>query len=62
MFTEFQSYFKDCFSPISFMLFINNIDDMFDHKRNPILIGNLVINYPIFALNILLSSETKDGL
>ena len=52
----------DPLSPTLFKLFINDITDYFDNKCDPVKLGDNNINCLLYADDIIVLSETKNGL
>ena len=49
-------------SPMLFNIFINDLTEIFDEKCCPVIIGNYNLNCLLYADDLLLLSETKNGL
>ena len=50
-------------SPISFNLFINNINEVFDKRFcHPVTLCNIKLSNLLYADNLILISETRTGL
>ena len=52
----------DCLSPILFNLFINDIYKIFDSTTEPVSIGSYTLNHLLYADDLVLISESKEGL
>ena len=53
----------DSLSPLLSNVFINDIDEIFDHSvSEPVVLNSTTLNCLIYADNILLLSESKEGL
>jgi hypothetical protein len=52
----------DCLSPILFNLFINDIGAMFNKHCDPVTLGTFTFNHLLYADDLVLVSETKEGL
>jgi hypothetical protein len=52
----------DCLSPILFNLFINDIGEIFNDKSSPVSLGTFKLNHLLYADDLVLLSETKEGL
>jgi ribosomal protein L22 len=52
----------DCLSPILFNLFINDIGHIFSESCDPVMLGNIQLNYLLYADDLLIVSKSKSGL
>ena len=52
----------DCLSPILFNLYVNDIGEIFDTHCNPVSLETFNLNHLMFADDLLLLSETPQGL
>ena len=49
-------------SPILFNIFINDLTEIFDERCCPVMTGNYNLNFLLYADDLLLLSETENGL
>jgi hypothetical protein len=52
----------DCLSPILFNLFINDLGNLFNNETEPPFMGNIPVNYLLYADDLVLISKSKEGL
>ena len=63
LFESFVGLRQGCnLSPMLFNIFINNLTEIFDEKCCPVTIGNYNLNCLLYADDLLLLSETENGL
>ena len=52
----------DSLSPLLFSLFIDDIKDIFEHEDEPCSIGNIKLSHLLYADDLILVSESRQGL
>ena len=52
----------DCLSPILFNVFINDMHSIFDNHCDGILVNDIQLNHLLFADDLVIVSETRNGL